>query len=63
MMGGCHKCTHACGWMFLILGVLFLLQDLGIWMFFGINWWTALFVVYGFSCIAKSKCKACMKSR
>jgi hypothetical protein len=35
------------GWSLLILGILFLLVDLGYWTFWGIQWWTALFVVWG----------------
>jgi len=44
------------GWTILIVGVLFLLADLGFWTFFGIQWWTALFIVWG---IFSLTCKCC----
>jgi hypothetical protein len=31
----------------LIIGILFLLVDLGVWNFIGIQWWTVLFVLFG----------------
>jgi len=36
-----------CSLVALIVGVLFLLQDLGIWDFWGINWWTVGFLLVG----------------
>ncbi len=59
MMGGCAKCHRACGWIVFILGVLFLLRDFGIWDFWGVSWWTALFLVCGFGGIAQAGCKDC----
>ncbi len=44
---------------FLVLGVIFLLKDLGTWDFWGISWWTALFVVVGVGQIGSSKCPNC----
>jgi len=46
------------GWTFLIVGVLFLLADLGYWTFFGIQWWTALFIVWGIISLTCKDCKA-----
>ena len=43
----------------LVLGVIFLLKDLGTWDFWGISWWTALFVVVGVGQIGSSKCPNC----
>lgn len=59
MMGMCKHCSKFCGWLWLIFGVIFLLQNLGTWDFWGIQWYTVLFVLMGMSCIGKSKCKDC----
>ena len=44
---------------FLVLGVLFLLQDFDIWNFWNISWYTALFVVVGVGQLGSSKCPEC----
>jgi len=48
---------------FLVLGVLFLLVDLGQWDFLGVSWWTALFIVVGVGHLASSKCPDCQMIR
>ena len=48
---------------FLVLGVLFLLKDLGKWDFWGVNWYTALFLVVGVGHLASSKCPDCEVAR
>ena len=58
----CGKCCKVSGWIFLIVGILFLLVDLGRWAFWNIQWWTALFVVMGVMSIAKAGCKDCQSS-
>ena len=63
MMQGCEKCFKVGGALFLILGILFLLQDLAIWDFFGISWYTALFVLMGVVHLASSTCKECQAVR
>ena len=55
----CKKCSMAAGAMFLVLGVAYLLQDLGMWNFWGINWWTALFLLMGIGHMCASKCPDC----
>lgn len=45
-MGMDNKCG-AWGWVLLIVGLLFLLQDLGWWNFFGLKWWTVAFLLAG----------------
>ena len=59
----CKKCTMICGVLFLALGVLFLLVDLGYWDFWGINWWTAVLLVGGVAGLASSKCPDCQAVR
>ncbi len=47
---GAMKCgCHGPGWglVLLILGILFLLQDLTIWSFWNLNWWTVLLIAFG----------------
>ena len=48
---------------FLVLGVLFLLKDLNKWNFWGISWYTALFIVVGIGHLGASKCKDCEAAR
>ena len=43
----------------LVLGIIFLLVDLGKWDFWGIQWWTALIIFAGLMKIGCSHCKAC----
>lgn len=62
-MKGCDKCCKMTGLIFLVVGVLFLLGDLGVWDFWNIQWWTALFIIIGVSGVAMGKCKACQEVR
>jgi hypothetical protein len=48
------------GVVFLILGALFLLVDLGVWDFWNIQWWSALFIFVGVGALAKRSCPDCM---
>ena len=59
----CKKCMVVCGAIFLVLGVLFLLRDLGKWDFWNIQWWTALFIAMGVGHLASSKCPECEVAR
>lgn len=62
-MNGCSKCIKMGGITLAVLGILFLLKDLGVWGFWGINWWTALFVVMGLGSIGSSGCPDCKAVR
>lgn len=48
-MGGTCKCQHhkIFGWVFLIVGILYLIKDFGGWDFWGIQWYTVLFLLIG----------------
>lgn len=48
---------------FLVLGVVFLLKDIGKWGFWGINWWTALLIVVGIGQLGSSRCPDCEAAR
>ena len=39
----------------LIIGLLFLMQDLGTWNFWGLQWYTVLFILAGVSMFFKKK--------
>ena len=47
----------------LVLGVLFLLRDLNKWDFWGISWYTALFIVFGIGQLGSAKCPNCQALR
>jgi len=43
----CSNPGKTWGIIVLILGILFLLVDLEVWTFFGIKWWTVVFILLG----------------
>lgn len=55
----CKKCSKICAVLFLVLGLLFLARDLQLWTFFGLQWWTALFLLMGFVGLGASGCPDC----
>lgn len=59
----CKKCLTLGGVSFLVLGVLFLLRDMNIWNFWGIQWWTALFIVIGVGQLGSANCPDCQAIR
>jgi hypothetical protein len=58
-MMGCKKCTTISGWLMLIAGVLFLLQNLNIWSFWNLQWYTVLFILWGAGSLAHGNCADC----
>ena len=60
MILGCGKCRSINGGLLLLLGLVFLAVDLGWWGFWGISWWSALFVLVGFCMLCQMKCGDCM---
>ncbi len=57
----CKKCMGFCGWLMLVIGVLFLLRDFNVWNFWNIQWWTAVFILMGLSHIGMKNCAECCK--
>ncbi|MBT4823847.1 hypothetical protein HN695_00590 [Candidatus Woesearchaeota archaeon] len=53
------SCKKFCGLLVLLVGVLFLLQDLAIWNFWNLNWYTVAFLLLGFAHLGKAHCKEC----
>ena len=58
-MGMCCKCRTMSGVLFLVFGIILLLKDLNVWHFWGINWWTVLFILAGIGMLGTSGCKEC----
>tara|TARA_Y100000310_G_scaffold339911_1_gene434076 strand:+ start:2731 stop:2934 length:204 start_codon:yes stop_codon:yes gene_type:complete len=59
MIGGCGRCDKVGAALFLLFGIIFLLQDLGKWAFWDINWWTVVFLLMGITGVAMKCCKDC----
>jgi uncharacterized membrane protein len=53
----CCKCKKWFGAGVFVLGIVFLLVDLGVVTFWSIQWWTVAFLLVG----AKMFCKGCCK--
>jgi len=61
-MGCCNKCGSSIALVLIVIGVLFLLQDRGVWDFWGLSWYTVLFLFFGvmkWGCSSCKDCKAC----
>ena len=58
-MGGTCICQHhkIFGWVLLVVGVLYLLGDLGWWSWWNVQWYTVAFILFGLG----SMCKCCGK--
>ncbi len=63
MMDGCKKCCMVTAVLLLLLGVLFLLVDIGLWDFWNVQWWTAVFLLMGIVGLAQSGCKNCQSMK
>ncbi|MFH1053479.1 MAG: hypothetical protein V1740_03620 [Candidatus Woesearchaeota archaeon] len=55
----CSKCGKLCALLVLVLGVLFLLQDLKVWNFWNISWYTILFLLMAICMFCKGYCPTC----
>ena len=55
----CKTCKTVTAVLFLVVGALYLLTDLGLVAFWKINWWTSLFLIVAVTSIASSTCKNC----
>ncbi|HLD05489.1 MAG TPA: hypothetical protein VJG90_07250 [Candidatus Nanoarchaeia archaeon] len=58
----CNKCMGFCGWLTLIIGVLFLLRDFNVWNFWNIQWWTVMFIFMGLCHLGMRSCPDCCKA-
>ena len=58
-MIGCKKCQAMCGWSMVVAGALFLLQDLDLWDFWGISWYTVFFLLFGIGALGMRSCPEC----
>lgn len=55
----CRKCSIISGVLLLLIGVGYLLADLGYWTFWGLSWWTVAFLLAGIAYLAMSCCRGC----
>jgi len=62
-MHGCKKCVKCMGLLVLIIGIIFLLVDLKVIGFWGINWWSAVFIIMGGSHLMTHACPECKKAK
>ena len=54
----CNICWRIGGVIMGIAGILFLLQDLKVWDFWNLSWYTVLFIISALSCLGTSMCDA-----
>ena len=59
----CGKCFKCGGLLFLIVGILLLLQNLNVWNFWGIQWYSAFFIIIGLGSLFSGCCKECKTVR
>ncbi|MCF7866880.1 hypothetical protein K9L67_02875 [Candidatus Woesearchaeota archaeon] len=59
----CEKCSKMTGALVLIIGIIFLLGNLKVWNFWGIQWYTVAFILGGFTMLGSSCCKECKVSK
>ena len=50
---GCTT-SRGAGWLFLILGLLYLFKDLGFFPWWTVSWWTILFLIVGYLSLKKT---------
>ena len=59
----CHKCMATTGILLLIIGILFLLVDVGVWAFWNLQWYTVVFLLFGLITLVSGSCKDCRAVR
>ena len=55
----CEKCGKLAGVVLLLLGVAFLLVDLGVWNFWNVSWYSALILLGGLVMLGSNLCPDC----
>ena len=55
----CSKCSKMIGALFALVGVGFLLADLGVWRFWGLQWYTPVFLLGGLCVMCTGCCPDC----
>ncbi|MFC1753885.1 hypothetical protein ACFL96_10940 [Thermoproteota archaeon] len=59
----CEKCGKLAGILVLIVGIIYLLVDLGVWAFWGISLWTVLVILAGLALLGHHCCDSCKVSK
>ena len=57
----CKKCMALSGVFWAIFGILFLLKDLNVWNYGGINWWSIAFLLFGLNLLMARFCPKCQE--
>lgn len=55
-----HGCKHSMGFFgiaMLVFGIAFLIADLTTWNFWGVQWWSVLFILFGLAHLMGGACK------
>lgn len=55
----CGKCSTMSGVVVLLVGVAFLISNLTTWNFWGIQWYSAAFILIGVGMLGSSCCGQC----
>ena len=63
MLTLCKKCLAITGSLTFLAGIGFLLQNLNVWNFWNLNWWTVAFLLVGLSTLASRFCPKCLELR
>ncbi|MBR9699739.1 hypothetical protein GOV09_04750 [Candidatus Woesearchaeota archaeon] len=59
MCFGCAKCSKMGSILLLVVGIIYVIVDLGHWNFWGLQWWTIVFLFMGITGLAMGTCKTC----
>lgn len=57
----CNKCKGLMGILLLVAGILYLLTDYGVMVWWKLNWWTFVFLLVGLGAFFSSGCPECKK--
>jgi len=55
----CKKCGNGTGVLIVLVGILYLLSDLGYIAWWTLNWWTIFFLIWGLKMWGMTNCKEC----
>ena len=55
----CDKCMKMSAIILLVLGIVFILQDTGVWDFWNLSWYTVVFLFAGICIFCTGSCPEC----
>jgi len=59
----CGKCGKLFAFLIVLAGVLFLLQDLAVWSFWNLSWYTVVFILFGLAHFCMGYCPECCETK